>query len=186
MKAGQSQSLCLQPQGFSDGCGISMLIQLYLTKHACVRSDSYWKVNSFPILFLPRVDLHMRIRTGLWEKVSPCLKNSGWERWGFPPHPECLGMQNCSTSPLYFSPGLYKPNTWQGTLCVWTAPHPGSSLCWILLQESPFLVTLTSQEQTSWLTRAVFIVGVNNNHLRYNLASEKHLQVLSTPFIVCE
>lgn len=104
MKAGQSKSLCFQPQWFSDGCRISALIWLHLTKQACVCSDSSWKVNSFPILLLPHVALHMRSRTGLWEEVSPCLKNSGWESWGFPLQPDCLGMQNCSISRLYFSP----------------------------------------------------------------------------------
>lgn len=94
------------------------------------------------------------------------------------------GLQHIPTA--FQSPGYTNPTTWQGTLCAWTTPHPGSLLHWILLQESPFLVTLTSQEQTSCLTRAAFIASVNNNHLRYNLVSENHLQVLSTPYIVCE
>lgn len=101
-------------------------------------------------------------------------------------HPACLGMQNCSISWLYFSPRIIQTQHMTRHSMCFNHPSP-----WILAPlnppaRKPFFGKLTSQEQTSWLTRAVFIVGVNNNHLRYNLASEKHLQVLSTPFIVCE
>lgn len=86
---------------------------------------------------------------------------------------------------VFQSLGYTNPTMTRHSMCL-HYPSP-----WILdplspPARNPFFGKLTSQEQTSWLIRAVFIVGVNNNHLRYDLALENHLQVLSTPFIVCE
>lgn len=119
-------------------------------------------------------------------KGQPLLKKLGLRELKLSLHPACLGMQNCSIFWLYFSTRVTQTqHMTRHSMCL-NYPSP-----WILTllnppARKPFFGKLTSQEQTSWLTRAVFIVGVNNNHLRYNLASENHLQVLSTPYIVCE
>lgn len=122
MKAGQSKSLCFQPQWFSDGCRISTLIWLYLTKWACVRSDSYWKVNSFAILLLPRVGSLYEKQNWAVGKGQTLLKKLRLRGLRLSPSTRVSGNAELQHIPTVFqSPGYTNP-TRDKALCVLELP----------------------------------------------------------------